>query len=179
MSNIDLRYIILLAINNLKSQAASPWDWDPYQNTWPTYLAESLPSRPSLPSTSLNLNQTPPQYSIWYETYTVILLQFGAFNPQLTFALICSVLFPQALFWYVYPIIISVFVWSPLILNFLKWLQGVLTSIPVSNIIIRASSSQNLVPPQPEVEAQPEESVEIMELWKLYILIKLTKTSYI
>ena len=31
MSYIDLRYIVLLAINTLKSQAASPWDWDPYQ----------------------------------------------------------------------------------------------------------------------------------------------------
>ena len=156
MSYIDLSYIVLLAINTLKSQAASPWDWDPYQVLGqPTWLKACLLALLFLviPFTSIRLPLNTPSDT------RHILLQFGEFNPQLTFALICSILFPQALFWYVYPIIISVFVWSPWILNFLKWLQGVLTTIPVSNIIIRANSSQNLVPPQPEVEAQPEESV--------------------
>ncbi|KAL4602294.1 hypothetical protein ACB092_10G042500 [Castanea dentata] len=154
MCQIDLMHTVLLAINILKSQVATPWDWDPYQTIGqPTWIQASFLSLLFLvfPFTSIKLpisTQSATRH---------ILLRFGEFNTQLTVAFIGSILFPQALFWYFYPIIISVFIWYPWLFNFLMWSHGVLTTIPVCNIIIRATvtSLQNLVPPQPEVEAQP------------------------
>lgn len=155
MCHIDLRYTVLLAINILKSQVATPGEWDPYQTIrQPTWMKDSFLALLFLvlPFTSIKLpisTQSATRH---------ILLWFGEFNTQLTVAFIGSILFPQALFWYFYPIIISVFIWYPWLFNFLKWSHGVLTTIPVCKIIIRATvtSLQNLVPAQPEVEPQPE-----------------------
>ena len=57
-----------------------------------------------------------------------------------------SIVFPKALFWYAYPIIIIISFCHSWLLNvlgsFLFWLQNVLTSAPVINIIIKATVSR-------------------------------------
>ncbi len=88
-----------------------------------------------------------------------IIVRLGKFDPCLTVSFAASIVFPQALVWYAYPIILVISFWSSWLLNvlgcFLFWLRNVITRIPVFKIIIRATITrwqQNLEPLH-EVEA--------------------------
>ena len=74
----------------------------------------------------------------------------------ISLSMAASFTFPQALFWYIYPIIILVSVKYGWALNvfkgFLGWLQAMPVHAPVCNIVITSSATHE----------QPEEEDELM-----------------
>ena len=140
MYYMDLRYPFLFAINILKSQVGSTLVWDPFNTiahptstkTFILFLLFLL-----FPFTCIKV---PIACSVNTGPITV---RLGKFDPFLTVSLVASIVFPQALFWYAYPIIIMIsfrYSWLLYVLGiFLRWLQNVLSSIPEINIMIRAT----------------------------------------
>ena len=156
MCYMDLRHTLLFAINMLKSQVgSSTWVWDPFNTiAHPTSTKTSIISLLFLlfPFTCIKV---PIACSV--DTGHIIIVRLGKFDPCLTVSLVASIVFPQALFWYTYPIIIMTSFWSSWLLYvfgcFLSWLQNVLTTIPVINIIIRATVTRwHNSEPQDEIE---------------------------
>ena len=156
MCYMDLRHTLLFAINMLKSQVgSSTWVWDPFNTiAHPTSTKTSIISLLFLlfPFTCIKV---PIACSV--DTGHII-VRLGKFDPCLTVSLVASIVFPQALFWYTYPIIIMTSFWSSWLLYvfgcFLSWLQNVLTTTPVINIIIRATVTRwHNSEPQDEIEA--------------------------
>ena len=156
MYHMDLRHTLIFAINMLKSQVgSSTWVWDPFNTiAHPTSTKTFILSLLFLlfPFTCIKV---PVACSV--DTGHII-VRLGKFDPYLTVSLVASIVFPQALFWYTYPIIILTSFWSSWLLYvlgcFLSWLQNVLTTIPVINIIISATVTRwHNSDPQHEVEA--------------------------
>lgn len=113
-----------------------------------------------------------------------ILIRLGKFDPYLTVSLVASIVFPQALFWYTYPIIIMNSFWSSWLLYvfgcFLSWLQNVLTSIPVINILIRTTVPRwHNSEPQHEIEAiewnqqwqEPDSDDEVLDADVIEVMV--------
>ena len=106
-------------------------------------IPQRLYSFSSLRALSLHLHKSAHCLFSWYRTHNCKTLRLGKFDPCLTVSLVASIVFPQALFWYTYPIIIMISFWYSWLFHvlgsFLFWLQNLLASIPVINIIIRAT----------------------------------------
>ena len=106
-------------------------------------IPQRLYSFSSLRALSLHLHKSAHCLFSWYRTHNCKTLRLGKFDPCLTVSLVASIVFPQALFWYTYPIIIMISFWYSWLFyvlgSFLFWLQNLLASIPVINIIIRAT----------------------------------------
>ena len=105
-------------------------------------IPQRLYSFSSLRALSLHLHKSAHCLFSWYRTQNCKTPRLGKFDPCLTVSLVASIVFPQALFWYTYPIIIMISFWYSWLFyvlgSFLFWLQNLLASIPVINIIIRA-----------------------------------------
>ena len=137
---MDLRHALLFAINILKSQVGSAWDWEPFDTIGhPTWI-KSFTLAILLLIFPFTCIQVPLRLDSGH-----IIVRFGKLDPCFTVLFLASIVFPQALFWYAYPIIINIMIsfcysWLLNVLgSFLFWLQNVLTSIPVIYIIIRAT----------------------------------------
>ncbi|EXC26764.1 hypothetical protein L484_023380 [Morus notabilis] len=105
MRGFDLRYTIPIFTNWFKSQSgALPWGWDafsllkdPNQTTWTQKCVHVFLFL--LPSfTSITLSLARPAAAIRF--------QFPNFSRHIALSLVCSLLFPQALFWFLYPAIL-------------------------------------------------------------------------
>ena len=147
MYYIDLRHSLLLAINILKSQLATTLAWDPFHTIDHPSGMKNLTFTILFLVFPFTCIQVPLTCSL--DTAHII-VRLGKFDPCLTVSLLASIVFPQAIFWYAYPIIIMISLLSSWLLNvlwrFLSWLRKLLTSIPVFDIIIRATVTrwQNL-----------------------------------
>lgn len=79
----------------------------------------------------------------------------GELSVVMALSMVASFTFPQALFWYVYPIIVMVSIRYGWVLSvfkcFLGWLQAMAVRAPVFNIIIM-SSTATVTHHQPEEE---------------------------
>ena len=93
-SSVDLRYLVLVGINILKSQVgAKPWDWYPFNTSHLYYQNASVIVFLLLfPFTSMQLSLSPPSND------PHIRFQFGKFSPHIAISLIGSLVFPQAIF---------------------------------------------------------------------------------
>ena len=135
---MDLRHALLFAVDILKSQVGSAWDWEPFNTIGVPTWSKSF----TLAILLLIFPFTYKKVPLRLDTDHLI-VRFGKFDPCLTILLVASIVFPQALFWYAYPIIIIISFCHSWILNVLGsslfWLQKVLTTVPVINIIIRAT----------------------------------------
>ncbi|KAA8525962.1 hypothetical protein F0562_007938 [Nyssa sinensis] len=86
-----------------------------------------------------------------------IRVQVGGFSAIFVLLLVASVLTPETLFWYAYPIMIllsSCTAWlSNILKSFLQWVQTVLSMVPDLNIFISTTYAEAANPePQPAVQ---------------------------
>ncbi|KAK9927753.1 hypothetical protein M0R45_024921 [Rubus argutus] len=148
---VDIRHFILLTINMFKNVVGMPWDWDPFNTisklTWinaslllilflvfsfisiKVHVPFTLSAEPSSASTSSTIT-----------TRAEVLLRFGELTAPLAVALMAAALvLPQALFWYAYPIILIISSFLGELKRFANWFYTVLTTIPVLNVIMRAT----------------------------------------
>lgn len=144
---IDIRYAVLLAINMFKYGVGMPWDWDPFHTisnlTWMKAFLLAIfflvfffiSIKVHVPLTATH--STPSTTS---STTDAVLLSFVELSAPLAVALMASALvFPQALFWYAYPIIVLSSSCFGELKRFANWFHTVLTAIPVLNVIMTAT----------------------------------------
>ncbi|KAL7166970.1 hypothetical protein ACSBR2_037600 [Camellia fascicularis] len=142
MSSFDIRYAILLVINMVKSQASMPWDWNPFgldsHLNWSKFsLLVVLCTLFSF--TSIRVPLACP-LNLWH-----IHVKFGEFSNTLVVLFVSSLVFPQLLFWYAYPIIISISLCSSWVFNmfksFVQWAKATLSAVPDLNLFISATQT--------------------------------------
>lgn len=132
-----------------------PWDWDPFHTisnftsvnacllfilflvfsfiSIKVHVPFTLSAVPSEEPSSASTSST-------ITTRTEVLLLFGELTAPLAVALMAAALiFPQALFWYAYPIILIISSFLGELKRFANWFHNVLTTIPVLNVIMRAT----------------------------------------
>ncbi|KAL0330960.1 UNVERIFIED_CONTAM: hypothetical protein Sangu_1641500 [Sesamum angustifolium] len=163
MSHFDLRFGILVMINILKSQTAKPWEWDPFDVgsdiTWIKFwlLAISLFIF-SFVSFGIPLTTVPPNNARYIQ------VQMKSFSASLLACFLASLFFPQLLFWYVYPTILSFFLCYSCICNvsrsFVYWAQAILSLAPDFSIWI---TTTNRVDEAAIRELHGEDGVELEE----------------
>ena len=131
----DLRFVIPIFINLLKSfSEALPWDWDafrmfdPKQTSWTKFSFHVL--------LLLFFSSTSITFILLFRPWpnsALIRFRFGDFSPHIAVSHVCSLVFPQALFWYMYPAILVVN-------HFLGWFKYVkLSALPVWNLHISST----------------------------------------
>ena len=157
---MDLRHAILVAINVLKYQVGNTWIWDPFNTIAHPTGSKNYALAILLLIFSFTRIEVPLRLNM-----ASIIVRLGQFDPCLAILLVASILLPQLLFWYVHLIIIMILFRPSWFLNvlgsFLGWLRNVLTSIPVINIIIRATVARwHNLEPQHEVEAL-DDAIEV------------------
>ncbi|GFZ00853.1 hypothetical protein Acr_14g0004880 [Actinidia rufa] len=136
-STFDIRYVVILVINIIKSQTSMPWDWDPFDLnghfTWTKFWILSTLFL-IFSFTSIRIPLTCPLH-IWH-----VQVHLGEFSITLVVLFVTSLLFPQSLFWYVYPIITLhslCFAWvSNLFGSFVHWARDNLSTVPSLNLFI-------------------------------------------
>ena len=143
MSSFDIRYVVILVVNIIKSQTSMPWDWDPFDlNAHLTWTKFWILSTLFLifSFTSIRIPLTCPLH-IWH-----IKVRLGEYSATLVVLFVTSLLLPQLLFWYAYPIIMLLslyFSWvSNLFGSFVRWVRDNL-SVPDLNIFITATDTNN------------------------------------
>ncbi|GMN21080.1 hypothetical protein TIFTF001_045432 [Ficus carica] len=136
MGGFDLRILIPIFINLLKSHSrALPRDWDAFgvlsSNEIPWINISFHVCLLLLFSfTSITLALPHPNYSP--NTAVLLRFRFGNFSPHIAVSLVCSFVFPQALFWFMYPAIL-------VLIPFLRWLNVKLSALPVWNLHINST----------------------------------------
>ncbi|GMN30876.1 hypothetical protein TIFTF001_003010 [Ficus carica] len=139
MSGFDLRFVIPVVINLLKSQTkAHPWDWDafsllhnPNEVSW-IKISFHISLLVLFSCTSITFTRRPSPNT------ALICFQFGNFSPHIAVSFVCSLVFPQALFWFLYP---AILIFSYLILG---WVNVQLSAFPVGTFQL----SFSLIPQQ-------------------------------
>ena len=136
-STFDIRYVIILVINIIKSQTSMPWDWDPFDlNGYFTWTKFWILSTLFLifSFTSIRIPLTCPLH-IWH-----VQVKVGDISTTLVVLFVTSLLLPQILFWCAYPFIVLLslcFSWvSNLFRNFMLWARDTLSTVPDLNIFI-------------------------------------------
>ncbi|XAR70568.1 hypothetical protein NMG60_11027466 [Bertholletia excelsa] len=162
MPFFDLRYALPIVINGAKSQVSMPRDWDPFNTighlTWPKlWLLIILFVIFSF--TSIEVPLTCPVI------IGHIRVQVGKLSTSLLVLLAASLLFPQVLFWYAYPMVIllsSCSSWlSSAFKSFLQWVKITLCTVPDLNIFVSATYTDEVNPePQPMSEGTMEPTLE-------------------
>lgn len=143
---MDIRYIVLVAINLMKT--GMPWDWDPFEaisqptwiKAWFIFFLFFVFS-----FTSIKFPLTTATASSNSRNTAHIIVKFGEFNPHLAVALMLGIVFPQVLFWYALFFILVVSFCSAWFLNslgcFSNCLKSFLSTIPISIVVIRTTAS--------------------------------------
>ncbi|KAL1532316.1 hypothetical protein AAHA92_32342 [Salvia divinorum] len=136
----DLRFLLLVAMNILKSQ---PWEWDPFEVTdhltWTkffllvslffffTFIAIEI-----IPLTSPNI-------------MGFVRVQINNSSPTFSTCFLACLLLPQFVFWYVYPVILVSFWWhacvSSAFTSFVAWAGALLSEMPDLSISIVAANT--------------------------------------
>lgn len=141
----DVRYIVLVAINLMKT--GMPWDWDPFeaisQPTWiKAWFLFFLFFVFSFTSIKFLLTTTTPSE---HNNTTKVVVKFGEFDPHLAVALMLGIVFPQVLFWYALFFVLVFSFCSEWFLNFLRCfnncLMSLLSTIPIFIVVIRATAA--------------------------------------
>ncbi|PON53951.1 hypothetical protein TorRG33x02_303960 [Trema orientale] len=156
-SSVDLRYLVLVGVNLLKSQVgAKPSDWYPFNTSHLYYPNASVLVLLLLlfPLTSMKLSLTPSNIN------PSIRFQFGKFSPHIAILLMGSLIFPQEFFWYAYPaILVSALCFPkllPILKRFLAWLD-------VWNLNVLSLTQAN--DDQVDIESPPHVAEVVMELY--------------
>ena len=88
---MDLRHALLFAINILKSQVGSAWDWEPFDTIGhPTWI-KSFTLAILLLIFPFTCIQVPLRLATGH-----IIVRFGKFDPCLTVLLLASIMFPSS-----------------------------------------------------------------------------------
>jgi len=122
---VDLRYVVPALIN-----LGKPWVQDPSLNN-PIFVMASL----FLAIVTLIFLFTSVKLPLTLSVEPVRLRAGHFSSPLLTLSLLASLFLPSSLFWYVFPILISLSPWYEILLNLLKrfmlWFCDTLQVIPV------------------------------------------------
>ncbi|XAR54877.1 hypothetical protein NMG60_11030201 [Bertholletia excelsa] len=136
---VDVRYVIPLGINIVKSHVAWPWEWDAFdivgEPTWAKlWLYGFLLFLFPLVSVEILLTSSP------HNAIRHIRLRVGDFSIILMLATLASLFLPQTLFWYAYPIMVLLsfcYIWIlHLFATILRWVQANHSRVPILNIIV-------------------------------------------
>ncbi|GMP95637.1 hypothetical protein CsSME_00044601 [Camellia sinensis var. sinensis] len=142
---VDVRYLVPLGINMLKSHASWPWDWDPFNML-------TIPNWPKLglffflfflfPFAAVEVVVTCPSNA------RHIRFRLRNFSVTLVVTVASSLLLPQVVFWYAYPIIVLLCLWYAWLANvfvsFLCWVQAMLSTVPILNIMITTTCTNEV-----------------------------------
>ena len=142
----DLRLCVPVVMNIVKSGIGGVkggWDWDPF------HLMH-------MPGFTWN-NIFWPLLSVAAFSFISIqvhirLRAVRELSIPFTASLMGSLIFPQTLFWYMYPILILPSFWSSWVANTMGWLRGIASAAPICNITISATHQ-----PQTEEVGQVDE----------------------
>lgn len=144
MSSLDLRYLLLLITNIIKSHIVTPCEWDAFDVatnfTWIKFwLLTLLFFIFAFVSIGIPLH-TSTDTNMGY-----IRVQIKKFSASLTLSYLASIFIPQLLFWYLYPLILLLFSCSASISN-LYWtsmfrLQAILATLPDFNLLLIATDN--------------------------------------
>lgn len=141
----DMRFMIVVAINIVKSHVAMPWEWDPFEVTndltWTKFLLLTslfffftFIAIEIIPLTSPNI-------------MGFVKIQINKYSPTFSTSFLACVFLPQFLFWYVYPMILVSFWWytcvSRAFASFVAWVGAVLSEMPDVNISIAAANADD------------------------------------
>lgn len=139
MWNIDLRYVLVLVINIVKSHAAMPWEWDPFKlssdlswiKLWLLVILLFFFSFVSVQISSTSL-----------KNLGFFKVRIRNLSPSFVACFMACVLLPQIIFWYVYPLILFMFSCytrvSTALKSFVRWIQDILSHVPDLNILVTA-----------------------------------------
>ena len=161
MSGFDLRFVIPVVINLLKSQTkAHTGDWDafsllhnPNEVSW-IKISFHISLLVLFSCTSITFTRRPSPNT------ALICFQFGNFSPHIAVSFVCSLVFPQALFWFVYPAILII---SHLILG---WVNVQLSAFPVGTFQLSFSLTAQQVQANVRMDPQvpvPQVNIDIAE----------------
>ena len=140
MYGFYLRLCVPFLVNSLKSLVALPRDyvWDPFHTidhlSW-INLCLFLFILALFSFTSTNI-AVPHPASVHTSSASCVHLRLGDFSLPTTLSLMASLIFPQTLFWYIYPILMLAPFWSPWLVHILLWVRAMASIIPVYDIII-------------------------------------------
>lgn len=139
----DVRFVILVAINIVKSHVAMPWEWDPFEVandiTWTKFfILASLFFFFSFIAIEI-ISLTSPN------NMGFVKVQINNFSPTFSTCFLACLFLPQFLFWYVYPMILVSFWWytciSSAFASFVAWVGAVLSEMPDLNISVAAANT--------------------------------------
>ncbi|KAL1552644.1 hypothetical protein AAHA92_13415 [Salvia divinorum] len=139
----DVRFVILVAINVLKSHMAMPWEWDPFEVTndltWIKFLLLTTLFFFFAFIAIEIISLTSPN------NIGFVKVQINSFSPTFSTCFLACLLLPQFLFWYVYPMILLSFWWyacvSSTFVSFLTWVGARVSEMPDLNIVIAAANA--------------------------------------
>ena len=150
MYGFDLRLCVPFLVNSLKSLIALPSDdvWDPFHTidhlTW-INLCLFLLILALFSFTFINI-AVPHTASVHTSSASCVHLRLGDFSLPTTLSLMAPLIFPQTLFWHIYPILMLAPFWSSWLVHILLWVLAMASTIPVYDIIIKVGGSR-----QPQV----------------------------
>ena len=136
----DLRFLLLVAMNVLKSHMAMPWEWDPFKVTndltWTKFfLLTSLFFFFTFIAIEI-ISLTSPNIMGFVK------VKINNFSPTFSTCFLACLLLPQFVFWYVYPMILLSFYWyacvSSAFMSFLAWAGALMSEMPDLSISIVA-----------------------------------------
>ncbi|XAR54876.1 hypothetical protein NMG60_11030200 [Bertholletia excelsa] len=142
MYYVDVRYVVPLGINIVKSHVGRPWEWDAFdivgEPTWAKlWLYSFLLFLFPFVSVEILLTSSP------HNAIRHIHLRVGDFSIILMLANFASLFLPQTLFWYAYLIMVllsSCYIWIlDLFVTILHWVQANHCRVPILDIIVTAA----------------------------------------
>ncbi|KAG8382003.1 hypothetical protein BUALT_Bualt05G0031300 [Buddleja alternifolia] len=165
MAHFDLRYVLLIVINIVKSAITK---WDPFDVlgdlTWTKFWFVTILLF-IFSFLSIRVPIDPQNSTILY-----INVQLQNFSSSLAASFLASLFSPQILFWYIYPVILVLFSFSTCISsmlnNFVVWMQIVLSNVPGVNLFITTTSNfeGNIESQEAEIQELDGEDLELQEL---------------
>lgn len=137
MGKFDLRYVILVIINIVKSHA-DPWAWDPFEVTTAfSWIKFWLLTPLSFIFGFIFIGILIPNPN---NNMRFVTIQINNFSPSLLTCFLASFFTPQSLFWYLYPLILLSFFCcaciSAAFTAFVFWIEATLSGVPDLNISI-------------------------------------------
>ena len=163
MPSFDLRSIVLIGINILKSFIGSPSNWDAFDIighlTWPNFI--------SLAILILLFTFTSIKIPLFDGDNMMFLhIQFGEFLATFAVSFVASLILPQAHYWVAYSLLIFLSFYSTYVLNFFVRVQASPSIIPRLNVFLRGmvffgNENQEVQGENQEIERQSQEELAV------------------
>ena len=159
MSYFDLRFLLLIEINILKSFLGNSFNWNAFDTldhlTWPKIIFLTI--------LVLVFAFTSIKIPLFSEDNTMFLhIKFGEFSATFAVSFVASLILPQVHYWVAYPILILLSFYSTHVLNFFVRVQALPSIIPRLNVSLRGivffgDTNQEVQGENQEIERQVQE----------------------